>query len=170
MCDEVRSGWLIGMGARTGSGVSRRTLLGLAAAAPLAACTTEAGPPPPPDPDGLLRAEAVERERSLLREYDGILLVLPDLTARLTPLRAHHAEHLLALTGRPATPSPEPSATAPPRVPPPATAAAALAGLVAAERAAGAAHGAAALTASRELAGLLAALSASETSHPVALA
>jgi hypothetical protein len=45
-----------------------------------------------------------------------------------------------------------------------------MAGLVAAERAAGTAHRSAALEASRGLAGLLASLAASEASHPVALA
>lgn len=147
--------------------LSRRALLG-GGLALLMGCTTEAGPPPTPDPDDLLRAAAVDRERSLLQEYDAVLLVLPSLAARLMPLRAQHAEHLLALTG-PASPSAAPSATPAPQVPPPATAAAALAGLVAAERAAGDAHGAAALEASRDLAGLLAALSASEHSHPVEL-
>ena len=149
--------------------VSRRALLG-GGLALLTGCTQDIGPPPPPDPDDLLRAAAVERERSLLAEYDAVLLVLPGLANRLTPLRAQHAEHLLALTGS-ASPSaaPSSSATPAPQVPPPATAAAALAGLITAERSAGDAHGAAALEASRELAGLLAALAASEHSHPVEL-
>ena len=150
--------------------ISRRTLLGAAAVLPLAACTSDPAPPPPPDPDDLLRAEAVERERSLLREYDAVLLVLPDLAARLTPLRAHHAEHLLALTGAAATPSPDASGDPVPAVPPPATAAAALAGLARAEQDAAAGHRAGALEASRELAALLASLAASEQSHPVVLA
>jgi hypothetical protein len=54
-------------------------------------------------------------------------------------------------------------------VPPPADDAAALARLVAAERAAGDAHAADCLAASRALALVLASLSASELSHPVAL-
>ena len=155
-------------------GVSRRALLTALAVAPLAACTPDPGPAPPPDPDDVLREQAVERERALLREYDAVLLVLPGLAARLTPLRAEHAEHLLALTGTPpsssASPSAAASAPAVPAVPPPATAAEALRGLVTAEREAAVAHGAAALEASRELAGLLASLSASESSHPVVLA
>lgn len=149
--------------------MSRRALLG-GGLVLLAGCTTEAGPPPPPHPDDVLRASAIERERALLREYDAVLLLLPALAARLTPLRAQHAEHLLALTG-PSSPSAGPSRSAipAPQVPPPATAGAALAGLVAAERSAGDGHAAAALEASRELAGLLAALAASEHSHPVEL-
>lgn len=149
--------------------VSRRALLG-GGLVLLTGCTTEADAPPPLDPDDLLRAAAVDRERSLLQEYDAVLLVLPALSGRLTPLRAQHAEHLAALLD-PASPSAAASsgATPPPEVPPPPTAAAALAGLVAAERAAADAHGAAALEASRDLAGLLAALSASEHSHPVEL-
>lgn len=149
--------------------VSRRALLG-GGLVVLTGCTLESDPPPPPDPDDLLRAAAVSREEALLQEYDAALLVLPSLAARLTPLRAQHAEHLAALRG-PATPSaaPSSSATPVPQVPPPPTAAAALAGLVTAERAAGDAHASAALEASRELAGLLASLSASEHSHPVEL-
>lgn len=150
--------------------ISRRTLLGAAAALPLAGCTSDDGPPPPPDPDDALRAEAVERERSLLREYDAVLLALPDLAVRLTPLRGHHAEHLLALTGAASTPAPEASGDPVPAVPVPATAAAALAGLADAERAAATGHRAGALAASRSLAAVLATLSASEASHPVALA
>jgi Arc/MetJ family transcription regulator len=147
--------------------ISRRALLA-GAALPLAACT-QGRTPAPPDPDDLLRAEAVERERSLLREYDAVLLALPGLAARLVPLRGHHAEHLLALTGETATPSPGPSSDPVPQVPLPATAAAALAGLVEAERMAAAGHRAGALAASRELAALLASLAASEASHPVVL-
>lgn len=151
------------------SDLSRRALLGLAAAVPLAACTSEPEPAPPPDPDDLLREAAVARERALLREYDAVLLTLPALAARLTPLRAEHAEHLVALLGGP-EPSAPASAPAAPAVPPPATAAAALTGLVSAEREAAAGHRQAAVDASRELAAVLASLAASEASHPVVLA
>lgn len=151
--------------------VSRRTLLATAAVLPLAACTDD-GPPPPPDPDDVLREQAVARERSLLREYDAVLLLLPALADRLMPLRAEHTEHLAALTGPETfvTPSAPASSRPTPAVPPAPTAAAALEGLSTAEREAATAHGAACLEASRELAGLLAALAASEFSHPVALA
>jgi hypothetical protein len=149
------------MHARTA--LSRRALLGLAAAVPLTGCTAQEEPAPPPDPDDLLRAAAVDREQDLLRAYDAVLRQLPALAPRLAPLRAEHAEHLAALGREPqASPSPATTAT------PPADAAAAVRGLVQAERAAGA-HGQAALEASRELAGLLASLSASELSHPVVL-
>lgn len=150
-----------------GPTLSRRALLASAAAVPLAACTRESEPPPPPDPDDVLRDEAAERERSLLREYDAVLLVLPSLATRLAPLRAEHVEHLAALTG--AEPSPATSAQAPARVPPTPTVGAALKGLAEAERAAATAHGQASLEASRELAAVLASLSASEHSHPVVL-
>lgn len=163
-----------------GPRVGRRALLAGAALLPLAACTSEPAPaPPPPDPDDLLRGAAAERERSLLAEYDRLLAAVPALAVRLRPLRAQHAEHLLALTGPPPTGSPSPTATtpspspppAPPEVPPAPTAADALATLVAAEQAAAGAHTADALTArDLDLAGLLASLAASESSHPVALA
>jgi hypothetical protein len=172
------------MSAGTGPELDRRSLLTAAGAVPLSAllaaglagCTADP-PPPPPDPDDVLRGEAAARERALLEEYDAVLLVLPALAPRLVPLRAEHAAHLAALTGASPSPfatvgrpSPASSAVPPPQVPPPDTAAAALEALVAAERAAASAHGKAALDASPELAGLLASLSASELSHPVALA
>ncbi len=163
-------------------GPSRRRVLTGAGAAVLAgalsACTSEPAPPPPVDPDDALRDAAVERERSLLSAYDAVLLALPELTARLLPLRDHHLEHLGAVRPPPPTPLPSPSASPPVASVPPAPAvpavapapAEALAGLAAAERAAAAAHARAALLAAdRPLAGLLASLSASEASHPVAL-
>ncbi len=164
-----------------GPRVGRRALLAGAALLPLAACTSEPAPaPPPPDPDDLLRAAAAERERVLLAEYDRLLAAVPELAVRLRPLRAQHAEHLLALTGPPPTGSPSPTPTTspaasppplPPEVPPAQTAAEALASLVVAEQAAAGAHTADALAAGdRDLAGLLASLAASESSHPVALA
>ena len=61
--------------------LSRRALLGLAAAVPLAGCTSDDGPPLAPDPDDLLRAAAVARERALLQQYDAALLALPNLAA-----------------------------------------------------------------------------------------
>lgn len=140
--------------------LSRRALLGLAAAVPLAACTSSEGPPPPPDPDVLLRDAAAARERALVQQYDAALVALPDLAAALAAVRAEHAEHLAALLG--AQPSAAPSAG--PAAP------VTLTVLVAAEREAAAAHGQGALEASRELAGLLASLAASEASHPVVLA
>lgn len=161
---------MTGVGALIGPGMTRRTLLA-ASLLPLVACTSDPEPAPAPDPDDLLREQAVERELSLLRDYDAVLLVLPDLAPRVGPLRAEHVEHLTALSGaapESAGPSAAPSAGAP--LAAPLTPGAALAGLIAAERAAAAAHGSHALQASRQLAGLLAALSASEQSHPVALA
>lgn len=169
-----------------GPRVGRRALLAGAALLPLAACTSEPAPaPPPPDPDDLLRAAAAGRERALLAEYDRLLAAVPELAVRLRPLRAQHADHLLALTGPPPTGSPTSVATSPasatspatsppplpPEVPPAPTAADALASLVVAEQAAAGAHTTDALAAAdRDLAGLLASLAASESSHPVALA
>lgn len=139
----------------------RRLLLG-GALLPLAACTPsrEAERPGPVDPDVALRDAAVARERALLASYDALLLASPDLAARLGPLRAEHAEHLAALGAQ------EQASTATP-VPVPAPA---LPALVAAERAAAAAHAEATVGASPALAAVLAQLAASEASHPVALA
>ncbi len=161
------------------SGPSRRALLAAAPALLLAAACTadEPGPAPRPapvDPDDALRDAAAARERSLLAEYDAVLTARPGLAGRLAAVRGHHAEHLAALLGAAASAPPSPSPSAPaavaPAVPPPADDAAALARLVAAERAAGDGHAADCLRASTSLAPVLASLSASELSHPVALA
>jgi hypothetical protein len=134
-----------------------------------AACSADepAPRPAPVDPDDALRSAAAERERALLREYDAVLAARPGLAPRLSPVRDHHAEHLEALLG-PASPSPSATPAVPPAALPPDDAGA-LARLVAAERAAGDAHAADCLAASRRLAPVLASLSACELSHPVAL-
>lgn len=157
-------------------GPSRRTVLaglgGAAVTLALSGCTSEPAAPPPPDPDELLRESAVAREQSLLRAYDAVLLAQPTLTARLLPLREQHVDHLAALTA-PAPPASAAAASAPavPAVPPPPTTVDTLATLAAAERAAGDQHAQDALAAlDRPLATLFASLSASEQSHPVALA
>ena len=172
-------------------GPSRRAVLlggagvvvsGALAAGAVAGCSTPPAPPPPPapDPDDALRAVAATRERDLLLAYDAALAADPGLTPTLTPVRAHHEEHLAALvasaplpSGRPPpTPAPAPPPT-PPATPTPAASAVgpvSLAALVAAERTAAARHADDAANArDRGLAALLAMLSASEQSHPVAL-
>ncbi len=153
----------------------RAVLVGAPVALLAAACTDSEQAPPRPalvDPDDALRSAAAQRERALLREHDAVLAARPGLAARVAPVRAHHVEHLEALLGPAATASPSPSAPVPPvasPLPPPADDAAALTRLVAAERAAGDAHAADCLVASRALAPVLASLSASELSHQVAL-
>ncbi len=173
-------------------GVRRRTVvvapLAVVVTAAAAACTGRSDPPAPTagpsptpvDPDDALRAAAAAREQGLLQAYDAVLTGLPQLAARLDPLRAHHREHLRALQGPDASPSP--SAAAPSAAPPtaspaaaapasvPASADAALRSLVTAERTAGGQHADDCLAASRGLAGLLGALSASELTHAAALA
>ena len=155
---------------------TRRTVLagGLLLTVPpaLSACTGEARRPVRPrpvDPDVALRAAAVDRERQLLARYDALLLQQPDLTARLSPLRAEHAEHLAALGQQEQPPTGSPAA-APTVLPSPVAGPGGLPGLVQAERAAGAAHGVATSSASAPLAAVLAQLAASEASHPLALA
>ncbi len=114
------------------------------------------------DLDTTLRTAATERERALLAAYDRALArAAPADRARLTALRAEHAEHLTALV--PSTASPLP--TARPSGPAPD-----LAALRALERDTAGAHAEGAVSAGRALAGVLASLSASEASHIVALA
>ena len=131
----------------------------VATGAAVTACTGSAKRPDT-DPDVALRAAAVAREQDLLRAYDALLAGAPADTALLTALRAEHAAHLAALDPLAPVPSPTRSSASP--APDRAT-------LRASERAAAAAHGEAAVTARRTLAGLLASLSASESSHLVAL-
>ena len=141
-------------------------LLGVPAAAGLAAltaCTSSDGPPSPPappDPDLALRAAAVARERDLIQAYDAALLAVPALADRLPALRAEHLAHLTALGAVPGSPSPTVT---------PGSAEVQLARLRTAERAAGAGHTAGLPTASIALAVVLATLAASEAAHEVAL-
>ena len=148
---------------------SRRSVLVAAALAALAACTGRKAPRPVVvDPDTALVDAAVSREQALLTAYDATLAAHPQLAALLVPLRQEHLVHLERLRPPAAgTPTPSASATAVPAGPKDRRAAlAALAGL---ERQAAAAHGAAAVSASRRVAPLLASLSASEASHVVVL-
>ncbi len=142
---------------------TRRAVLSAGAVGLVAACTRSrrpsSGRPARPDPDVALTAAAVDRELALLTAYDAALAATPALASRLAPLRAEHAEHLLALgAGRTPADSPASSPTS-----------STLTSLGAAERAAAAAHATAALSASVRLAALLASLAASEASHQVAL-
>jgi len=154
-----------------------RGVLAVVVAGSVGACTStpEANPPPPPDPDDALREATADRERALLGLYDAALLAAPQLAALLAPLRAHHEVHLAAVTD-PAAAIPSPTASVAAASPspsplPPLPPGDARAALAEAERTAGAAHAADALAArDNSLAALLASLSASEQSHPVALA
>lgn len=135
----------------------------------LAACSSDdrpaTAPSPPPDPDLARADEAAERERRLLAAYDAAVVLAPQLSAQLTPLRAQHAEHLAALGVPerlpPALPAPPPLPSDPPAL---------LAALAELERDTATVHGDAAVLAGRGLAVVLASLAASEASHPVALA
>ena len=173
------------------AGTTRREVLVAVPAAALSlaglvGCSDDAPAPQPApvDPDVALREAAAQRERALLQAYDAALQALPDRGPRLLVVREHHATHLALLLGPPsgagsaspaaASPAPASGAASAPTSAAPAPAAPrppadVLAGLSAQERAAGEAHAAGCLQASRRLAGLLASLSASERSHPVAL-
>ena len=157
---------------------SRRAVLSAGAVGLAAACTRSRRPSPGrparPDPDVALTAAAVDRELALLTAYDAALAATPALASRLAPLRAEHAEHLLALGAGPAgNPTPASGATTNPALAQPrgtgAEGGQARSSLATAERIAAAAHATAALSASARLAALLASLAASEASHQVAL-
>lgn len=175
-----------------GRGTSRRAVLLAGGSAALAVAlpgcrSAEPEPPPPapvpPDPDDALREAAVAREQALLLAYDAAVLIDPSLAPRLLPLRAHHEDHLGAVSppppspvpgGRPSTPSPSASPLSTPPAAdaaPPASDVSPLVSLAEAERRASAEHGTdCLLAADRELAAVLASLSACEQSHLVALA
>jgi hypothetical protein len=95
-----------------------------------------------------LRSAALDRELALLAAYEAVIAKVPAQAPRLRPLAADKALHVAALgKGTPA-----------------ASAVATVAQLRVLERDAAAAHGAAAVSASRSLAPLLASLSASSSS------
>lgn len=149
----------------------------------LTACTgdgDEPEGPPPPDPDVVAADRAADVERRLLAAYDAALVLAPQLTDRLLPLRGDHVAHLAALglpetpeqpptdpsAGPTPTPSPAPTVAPPPL---PAEPGALLAALAELERRAAAGHGRDAVLRGRGVGAVLASLSASEASHVVAL-
>ena len=81
---------------------SRRQVLVGAAVVLASGCDPGRDPAPPtaratPTPTDRLLAAAAARERSLLAAYDEVLARHPDLAVRLSPYRADHAAHLLAV-------------------------------------------------------------------------
>ncbi|WP_238430226.1 hypothetical protein [Frankia nepalensis] len=158
---------------------------GLAAAglAGAAGCTQSLPDDPAPPPADLAAAEAAARtERGLLAGYDAAIARHPGLAGLLGALRAHHAQHLAALTTQvPALAGPSPSASAtatgsvgaatptnaasPGVDDSPAARASALARLAEAERTAAGAHRSGCLSTTTGLAPLLASLHAAESCH-----
>jgi hypothetical protein len=106
---------------------------------------------------------------ALLAKYDATITALPELTARLTPLRDAHREHLRALAREigPNLDSPAPAASASSSVTTaaPTDAAAALAALRNAEKAGTAAARAACLAGPSYRAALLGSIAAARASH-----
>jgi hypothetical protein len=88
-----------------GRGRSRRAVLraagGVITAATITSTVAGCGlldkpkPAPPTTPDALL--PLLESTRALLGRYDAAIAAQPSLAARLTPIRAAHAEHVTAL-------------------------------------------------------------------------
>lgn len=165
---------------RRAAAPTRRAVLAGAAAvlvAPALNACTDAGEDDPPevDADVVAADRAALRERRLLAAYDAALVIAPQLTERLLPLRADHEAHLAA-AGVPETPGPTASSSAASTPTPvaapslPADPGALLAALADLERRAATAHGSAAVLGGRGVGAVLAALSASEASHVEALA
>jgi len=167
--------------------VQRRTLLAsIVAAAGVSglsgACTStqtatrtpDQHDPPPPDP----QLDDLADEHRLLDSYDATIAAHPDLAARLTPLRAHHADHASALQlvlGSAAGGAvPSPAASGPVTLPSsgptvPASTSAALAALREAEHAAASARARSCVSARSDRAPLLGSIAACEASHEVLL-
>lgn len=152
--------------------VSRRGLLAAGALATAAACTAGDGAAAPSptqaDPDVALRLAAQERERALISAYRREAQQLPHLAAELDAIAEHHVQHLTALGGRGASPTPT-GAAVPQRADTSPAAVAARRRLAALERSAAVQHERDAAAASLRLAPLLASLCASEASHAAVL-
>ncbi len=127
---------------------------------------------PPPGPEVALLSGAIQSEAGLIALYDAVLAAHQRLAARLTPLRAHHVQHLSVLkrhyvpgtnTGT-ATPAPQATASAPDGE------ARALSMIRGAERKAAAARADEVRRAAPGLAQLLASIGACEAGHAQVLA
>ncbi|KAB8183400.1 hypothetical protein [Microbispora catharanthi] len=163
-----------------GAQVTRRALLGSAAAAGLAAAGCSSAPrkpaaPAPPDPQTVLLTSLIAGKEQLVSLYGRAVAALPARTAALEPFRQRHAAHLQALrallpagsgTGTfPASPAPASSSASPSERP----SAVSVEALRDAERRAASARPAQMATASPALAQLLASIGACEAVHVVAL-
>ncbi|HEU5158821.1 MAG TPA: hypothetical protein VFU43_17635 [Streptosporangiaceae bacterium] len=99
-----------------GPQVTRRVLLGLAAAAALAGCSRKRPQELRPLPDVGVLLGAIAAEERLIALYESTRAAHPDLAGRLDPMLSHHRDHLTVLrrhyvpgtaeTQAPATPAP----------------------------------------------------------------
>ncbi|MGW5259387.1 hypothetical protein ACWEQG_00345 [Microbispora sp. NPDC004025] len=168
-----------------GARVTRRALLGSAAAAGLAAAGCSSSPrrpvkPASPDPQAVLLASLIAGKEQLVSLYGRAAAALPDRAAALEPFRQRHVAHLQALrvllpaasgTGTfPASPAPpSPPAPSPSGSPSDGRSAVSVQTLRDAERRASSARPAQMAAASPALSQLLASIGACEAVHVVAL-
>ncbi|WP_143737800.1 hypothetical protein [Microbispora sp. GKU 823] len=165
-----------------GAQVTRRALLGSAAAAGLAAAGCSSAPrkpaaPAPPDPQTVLLTSLIAGKEQLVSLYGRAVAALPGRAAALEPFRQRHAAHLQALrallpagsgTGTfPANSAPPPAS--PSGSPSESPSAVSVGALRDAERRAASARPAQMATASPALSQLLASIGACEAVHVVAL-
>jgi hypothetical protein len=147
-----------------GMAPTRRAVLGGAALAALAGCTTETpAPPPGPGPQAQLLMGALQGEAALIALYDAVLAAHPGLRTRLGPLRDHHSRHLAVLRHHLVRAGAVPAPPRPPAVP--AGQARALGALRTAEHRAAAARADEVRRAAPGLAQLLASIGACEAGH-----
>ncbi|MEU8178721.1 hypothetical protein AB0C14_38155 [Microbispora hainanensis] len=162
-----------------GPRVTRRVLLGSAAAAGLAAAGCSSGPQKPaapaaPDPQTVLLTSLIAGKEDLVSLYGQAIAARPAQAAALEPFRQRHAAHLQALRAllpagggagtSPASPTPPAASSAPPS-----PSAVSVEALRDAERRAASARPAQMATASPALSQLLASIGACEAVHVVAL-
>jgi hypothetical protein len=101
--------------------LSRRSILLLGAAIPLAGCDVFDSPsateatPAPPHPDELIRARAIGGERELVALYVATAAAYPELESDLERFADRHLRHIAAIEG---TVPPQPSGVATPSLPP----------------------------------------------------
>ncbi|MEU6430026.1 hypothetical protein ABZ860_29405 [Microbispora sp. NPDC046973] len=163
-----------------GAQVTRRALLGSAAAAGLAAAGCSSAPrkpatPAPPDPQTVLLTSLIADKERLVSLYGRAVAALPGRAAALEPFRQRHAAHLQAL--RALLPTESGTGTFPPGSPPASPAASpsqspsavSVEALRDAERRAASARPAQMAAASPALSQLLASIGACEAVHVVAL-
>lgn len=163
--------------------MTRRALLGSAAAAGLAAAGCSSGrrtpaAPASPDPQAVLLASLIAGKEELVSLYGRAAAAGPGRAAALEPFRQRHQAHLQALRaflpaggGRGTLPaSPAPASASPPGASPsPSASAVSLGDLRDAERRAASSRPAQMATASPALSQLLASIGACEAVHVVAL-
>ena len=148
-----------------GAVTTRRTVLASSVVLPLgllAACGSDDGAKAT-DTDDAVRSSVASDEHLLIEQYNAVIAAFPSLSAKLTPIRDQHQQHLSAMK------TPAPSATASPS-PAPTSQSSAISMLTSAERKAAATRTDSCVQATKQdLVWTLSLIAASEASHAASL-